>query len=259
MKITTICPISRISYLDRVIESLLNQTYRPNNLIVIFDGSENEFLHVRNKIIGLDFDNILCVPSRNVRPAFTIHERRWHIVNIHNQIRELLGDCDWVFSIEDDGILPRDALERLVKVVTNTNNVGIATGVELGRWGIKYVGAWVADDVSNAQSLTSLENKSASNMLQEIDGCGLYCALIRADIYKSHEFDTRNGIGPDVNLGLYARQNGYQNYIDWGIHVTHLTNHLGEEKEIKATDECRTVKLSLSYGSIWTVNLLDNL
>lgn len=249
MKITAIFPVSRTSYLDRVIESLLNQTHKPNNLIVIFDGVDSDFLYVRNKVVGLDFENILCVPSNNTRPAFTIAERRWHIVNIHNQFKELIGDCDWVFSVEDDGILPPDALEKLVNRVDNAT--GMVTGVELGRWGIPYVGAWRVDDVFNPQKVTSVENKTDTNELEEIDGCGLYCALIRADLYKEHIFDTRNGLGPDVNLGLFLRQKGYKNYIDWSIHLTHLTNLGGQEKEIHATDQSRVVSLMLLSGSTW--------
>lgn len=252
MKITTICPISRISYLDRVLESLLAQTYKPQNLIVIFDGRESDFLTVRNKVVELDFENVLCVQSTNKRPAFSISERRWHIVNIHNQIRELIGDCDWVFSIEDDGVLPPEALQRLVKVVKEKDDVGMVTGVELGRWGVPYVGAWKVDDVFEPKLVTSLENHASETpFVEELDGCGLYCALIRADSYKQHTFDTRNGLGPDVNLGLFLRQQGFNNYIDWGIHVTHLTNHVGMEKEIHATDKSSIVSLRLYYGSTW--------
>lgn len=252
MKITTILPISRTSYLDRVLESLLNQTYKPQNLIVVFDGNQSDFLTVRNKVVELDFENVLCVPSVNTRPAFSIHERRWNIVRIHNQIKELIGDCDWVFSIEDDGILPPDALHRLIKVVHEKEDVGMVTGVELGRWGIPYVGAWRVDDVFEPKKITSLESHASETpFVEEIDGCGLYCALIRADSYKQHMFDTRNGLGPDVNLGLFLRQQGFLNYIDWGIHITHLGSQSGVEKEIHATDEARVVTLTLSYGSTW--------
>lgn len=252
MKITTILPVSRISYLDRVLESLQNQTHKPQNLIVIFDGREPDFLKVRNKVVQLDFENILCVQSINKMPAFSIHERRWHIVRIHNQARELIGDADWIFSIEDDGVLPPDALERLIKVVNEKEDVGMVTGVELGRWGVPYVGAWRVDDVFETKQITSLESHASETpFVEELDGCGLYCALIRADKYKEHTFDTRNGLGPDVNLGLFLRQQGLKNYIDWGIHLTHLTNQAGVEKEIHATDQSRVVSLTLLYGSTW--------
>ncbi len=251
MKITTILPVSRTKYLDKVLESLKNQTYKPNNLIVIFDGYDKDFIEVRNKVVALEYDNVLCVPSENQNTAFTIADRRNHIVNIHNQAKEYIGECDWIFSIEDDGILPLDALEKLVKNTTKYDNVGMFTGVELGRWGMPYVGAWHVDNLEEPTVSTSLVSRVNEDAVEELDGCGLYCALIRADMYKEHIFYTRNGLGPDVNLGLFLRQKDFKNYIDWSIHVTHLTYNNGMEIEIPATSESHSISLTLLSGNTW--------
>jgi glycosyltransferase involved in cell wall biosynthesis len=253
MQITAILPVSRIKYLDRVLDSLKNQTIKPNSLIVIFDGSDEDYIEVRNKIVGQPFNQVLCLKSNNLRPAFAISQRREHIANIHNQFRDMIGGADWIFSIEDDGILPYDALEYLINAANTHEAVGMVTGVELGRWGVPYVGAWRVDNISDTKLVTSMENKTDQpNLVEEIDACGLYCALIRADKYKEHEFDARNGLGPDVNLALYLRQSGYKNYIDWGIHVTHLTNNSGLEVEIPATDTSQLVTLSLLGNNTWS-------
>lgn len=255
MIITAILPVSRTRYLDRVLDSLLKQTLKPNNLIVIYDGPANEFVDVRNKIAHLKLESKLCVKSKNTTLAFNIPVRRLHITGIHNHFRELIGEADWVFSIEDDGILPPHALERLVGVAEANESVGMVTGVELGRWGTKYVGAWTADNVANPTLLTSLDNKSSDTSLVEpIDACGLYCALIDVGQYKRHEFSTRNGLGPDVNLGLFMRKHGFNNYIDWGIHVTHLTTVGDTEIEIHPTEESRKVKIKLLTGNVWQIN-----
>lgn len=251
MKITTVLPISRTQYLDRVLESLVNQTHKSDNLIVVFDGNENDFLTVRNKIVQLDIENVLCVTSNSLAVAHSIPDRRRHIANIHNQVRELIGECDWVFSIEDDGILPLDTIEKLVSNVEKYSDVGMFTGVELGRWGTPYVGAWVVENIDSPTKVTSLESKAIEGGIQEIDACGLYCALIRADMYKQHQFVGNNGLGADVNLGIYLRQIGFKNYIDWSIHLTHLTFLDGQNKEIHATDHSRVVSLSYVSGSTW--------
>jgi hypothetical protein len=199
----------------------------------------------------LDYQHVLCVKSTNLRPAFAITERRQHISNIHNQLRQLIGDADWVFSVEDDGLLPTTALERLVNVAKSHKDMGMVTGVELGRWGVPYVGAWTTDDVFDTQLVTSMESHAGEDIIEEIDGCGLYCALIRGDLYKSHTFEANNGLGPDVNLGLYIRQCGWKNYIDWGVPVTHLTNRSGVEIEIPATSTSQIVILSLMGNNVW--------
>lgn len=243
--------MSRIEYLDRILDTLKKQIYKSQSLIVIFDGPDEQYLEVRNKVVGMPYKQVLCVPSNNTRPAFAITERREHIANIHNQARQLIVNADWIFSVEDDGILPPDALSRLVKVVKSQKDVGLVTGVELGRWGVPYVGAWYIDDLYRPTKAQSLENHAGEDFIEEIDGCGLYCALIRADLYKTHEFDSRNGLGPDVNLALYVKHCGWKNYIDWGIPVTHLTNDHGIEKEIPATSESQIVVLTLLGNNLW--------
>ena len=252
MKITAVLPISRTRYLDRVLDSLNSQTVKPQNLLVVFDGDNRDYIEVRNKIVSQKYEQVTCVKSRSNRLAFNIPDRRLHIVDIHEQFKEILGDeSEWIFSIEDDGILPPNALESLMKIVESYDDVGMATGVELGRWGVPYVGAWKVDNPNDARLLRSLENKTPDGGVEEIDACGLYCALIRADKYKSHTFTCANGLGPDVNLGLHLRRQGYKNYIDWGVPVLHLNERQGEEIEISPFGESKVVNLKLLTGNIW--------
>lgn len=256
MKIVTILPVSRIEFLDRVLDSLLNQSYKPRtSLVAVVDGSDELFLRVHNKLASIPLDFTLCVKSENwgEAPQMTIPQRRQRICNIHNQIRDLItDDTDYIFSIEDDGILPENALSWLVNDIQNYPAVGMVTGVELGRWGVPYVGAWRVDNIMDAKKVVSMESKVGSSLVEEIDACGLYCALIRADLYKQHTFSSGNGLGPDVNFALELRQLGFKNYIDWFVPVTHITNRNGVILEIPATSESRVVTLTpLSNSSTW--------
>jgi glycosyltransferase involved in cell wall biosynthesis len=255
MKIVTILPVSRIEYFDRVIESLLNQSYKPRtSLVVVVDGSNELYIQIHNKLAHNPLNNVLCVRSRNWgEAATTIPQRRYRIATIHNQIRELLpDDTDYVFSIEDDGILPVNALSWLVNDVQNYSSPGLVTGVELGRWKVPYVGAWQADDIMRVKNLRSMESKVGSNKVEEIDACGLYCALIRADLYKQHEFTSFNGLGPDINMSLEFRQLGFKNYIDWFVPVTHLTQRDGRNIEIPANSQSTVVDMfQLGNSRTW--------
>ncbi len=255
MKILTILPVSRIQYLDYVLPSLVNQSYeeRPS-LLVVVDGDNELWLKVRNKLASLPFPDVLCVQSQDYRgAATTIPQRRWHIASIHNQIRGLIADdVEWIFSIEDDGILPVNALSWLVNDVNNRPNVGLVTGVELGRWGVPYVGAWRVDDIYDTKKVTSMESKVGTSTVEEIDACGLYCALIRADLYKQHDFFSDNGLGPDINLALEIRRCGFQNYIDWFVPVTHITEKNGQTVQIPATNKALVVNLTpLGNSKTW--------
>lgn len=244
--ITAVLPVSRLTHLDRVLDTLEKQTYKPDSLLVVYDGPDGGYVEVRNKIVGLSIDNILCVPAEGTLRSEKIIPRRMNIAKIHNQAGTLIEDADWVFSIEDDGLLPPDALEKLYQL-THKKNVGMVTGVELGRWGQRYVGAWNVDKPDGPARITSLANKTSEGGVEELDACGLYCALIRADEYKAHTFYATNGLGPDVNLGLHLKKLEFNNYIDWSIHVTHITN----DGEIEATSPSKVVRGTRVHGNVW--------
>lgn len=254
--ITAVLPVSRIKYLDRVLDTVSKQTHRPDKLIVIYDGIDKG-IDLVNKIVNSKniCDDVTVVRSNNRSIGLNIPDRRRNISSIHNQLSESIEDSEWVFSIEDDGLLPSDALERLVSVASDNDDVGMVTGVELGRWGAPYVGAWRVDNPDKVTVIRSVESlaKDGSNKVEEIDACGLYCALIRADKYKEHRFFHGNGLGPDVNLGIFLRQSGLKNYIDWGVHVTHLTSFSGVEVEIPATDNAVIVSMTRINNGAWRI------
>lgn len=258
MKILTILPVSRLQYLDRVLESLVNQSYEElTSLLVVVDGDNELYIKVHNRLASLPMNNVLCVRSDSyVGAAVTIPQRRQHISSIHNQIRGLIGeDIEWIFSIEDDGILPPNALSWLVNDAQTYPNVGLVTGVELGRWGVPYVGAWQMDDLLNPKKVTSLISKVGSSDVDEIDACGLYCALIRSDLYKLHQFNSENGLGPDINLALDLRKCGFQNYIDWFVPVLHLTEKNGKTLELPAENHSVVVTLTpMGDSTDWYVS-----
>jgi len=259
MKILTILPVSRLTYLDLVLESLLNQSYEERTaLLVVVDGSNDLYIKVHNKLASLPLNDVLCVRSNNWGDsAVTIPQRRARISSIHNQIKSLIGeDIEWIFSIEDDGILPENALSWLVNDVQNYPAVGVVTGVELGRWGTPYVGAWKVDNIDNPRKITSMKNKVGTTEVEEVDACGLYCALIRADLYKMHKFGSSNGLGPDVNMAIEFRQLGWKNYIDWFVPVTHLTEKNGKTLWVEATNDSMVINLTpLGRSNVWHAGL----
>jgi hypothetical protein len=80
------------------------------------------------------------------RREFSINTRRRRIAAIHNELRKLIKACEYVFLIEDDGVLPADSLSRLLSDYQAHPYAGLIEDVELGRWNLPYVGAWRADN-----------------------------------------------------------------------------------------------------------------
>lgn len=249
MKITAVMPISREEFLDKVLESLGDQTIKPDKLVAIVDGAA-DFVAVRNKLSGIDYMEVLCVSS-GFKQVEDIGSRRRRIADLHNIIKPLIGGCDWVFSIEDDGVLDKRALEYMVNLSKKVENPGLISGVELGRWGIKYVGLWKVDDVFEPACLESLPNLYGGDLHEEIDGSGLFCALIKPVVYTQHHFTSSNGLGPDVNLGLFSRQLGYKNYAAWAAGVEHLYKLGDLTVGIRPNEGCRMVtirKVETNFG-----------
>lgn len=225
MKTTTIVlPISRPEHLHKLfvsLEELQCDTDR-TSLLAYVDGGDELYLTARNYVEQSRFKERLCVKAQlpGERRAFSINARRRRIAAIHNAVRELLEPCDYVFLIEDDGLLPADALSRLLMGYVAYPHAGFIEGMELGRWGIPHVGAWRADDVYEPRQLVSAMPR---NGVEQIDAGGFYACLTPYEHYAKHEFAPYTGMafGPDVEYGIWLRQQGYRNYIDWSVNVLH--------------------------------------
>lgn len=228
--VTIVLPVSRDEYLPRLFASLEMLTCDRNktNLLVIVDGKTELFVKVRNLVQETKFREKLCIyfKSEHEIKHFDIGQRRLRISDIHNEIKQHLWNCEYVFGIEDDTLVPTNALDKLLKDFLIYPHAGFIEGVELGRWGVPYVGAWRSDDIYDPKEIKSILKKE---QIEPIDAGGFYCFLSRLDTYESHDFKPyQNVLGPDVNYGMALRTQGYENYIDWSIGCIHLN----KDKEI---------------------------
>ncbi len=149
----------------------------------------------------------------------------------------MIKPSEYVFLIEDDGILPPDALSRLLADYLAHPYAGFIEGVELGRHGLPYVGAWRADDVYEPTKIESAIRSTAQivdggmrpvgsvpdTVVEEIDAGGLYCTLTKYDRYIKHEFKPFENcsLGPDFDWGIALRRLGFKNFIDWSVAIEH--------------------------------------
>lgn len=259
---TIILTVSRSDFLEHVLDAIAMQDAPliEVSLLCIVDGSDELYVKTRNMIERMPIQERLTIrfeTKLGTVPRYDVQARRKRIAAIHNQAKKYIRhDTGWVFVIEDDTIIPYDAYKKLMRVALGSSSIGQVTGVELGRWGVPYVGAWIADDIYDVKELTSVVNKITQPELTEnIDACGLYCTLIRTDLYKQHDFTSENGLGPDVNLGIENRQLGFQNIIHWGVPCAHYTTDtLGIEKHISPYGDSKIVKLTKMANKKWKVS-----
>lgn len=223
MNVTVVLPVSRKDYLHQIFARFeAMPMFEQTNLLVWVDGPMDLYEVARNLTRESRFYERLCIyGKKHVVDVGSVRRRRERIAEIHNDIKTRLVDCDWVFSLEDDTLMPSTTFTTMQKWASYYPHAGIISGIELGRWGYPHIGAWNANDVFEP---TEFISTPLSKGLQEVDATGLYCCMIRSDVYKEHTFKPfEKVLGPDVELGIWLRQQGYKNYIDNDIKCTHLT------------------------------------
>ncbi|WP_088319576.1 hypothetical protein [Kineosporia sp. R_H_3] len=221
MRTTIVLPVSRADYLDRVFYALemLTCDAKRTGLLVLVDGDQELVTTAQTYVEQSKSAERRCV-QRDDRSPVThgIPERRQRIANILNELKTMVTS-EYVFGLEDDTIVPRMALQRLYETYALFPHAGFVSGVELGRWGIAHVGAWLAD---NVYETISLKTPPMGEGIQPVDAAGFYCFLTKTQHYRKHTFKPyEDALGPDVDFGLALRRNGYQNYLNWSVACEH--------------------------------------
>lgn len=232
MVVTIVIPISRPDFLKRIFAQLDSMPCDNGNtnLLCYVDGDEPLFEIARNFVVNSKFKDKLCVFRRKGLPNVNhIHSRRQRIADIHNEIKNIIGKCDYLLLLEDDTLIPLNTLDKFLKLSTIYPHAGLISGVQIGRWGFNVPGIWKVDNPYDVKKINSMlppeSNMNQSNdRVEEIDAAGLYCCLTKPEFYKSCTFAPFESIlGPDVFYGIYLRKQGYKNYVDWSIQTGHLT------------------------------------
>jgi len=222
--ITIFMPVSRNDFLDKVFHNLemLECKSEYVNLLVLVDGDEKLYVDVRNRVELSKFGQRLCIPYKNKDKLkkFDLTNRRLRISDIHNEAKKYIVDCDYIFGIEDDTLFPNDTLKKLLAHYLRNPYMGFVEAIELGRWGIPYIGAWKVDNIYDVQKIESLPDQKG---LVKIDAGGFYCFLTTRDNYMMNYFKPFeiNSLGPDVQFGIELRRQGLENYADFDIKCIH--------------------------------------
>lgn len=259
METTVILLVSKKDHLAQMFArlELLKCDKKKTNLLVYVDGPLTLFQSARNYTVNSKFNQKLCVNRNKGQPDVSNQrKRRRRIADIHNEIKEHIANCDYVFLVEDDTLLPTNALDKLIGHALIDGYAGFISGVQLGRHGFLHVGAWKVDSVYEPYGI---ESTGVDEGLQPVDAAGLYCCLIKKDLYMAHHFEPFEKIlGPDVDLGIKLRQQGYQNYVDYSIKCGHMNKKETIEfhnSEIVQVKFVRTDDRQYKFGWIQSTNV----
>lgn len=236
-EITCVLLVSRPEYLQSVVATIEGQTRRPDRFVAVVAGPHLDDTSLELKDFEVFYTGRL--------PSTNMEKRRENIAHAHNLARSIVADdnSDYIFLVEDDGLLPDDALEKLESTIIE-KGANMVTGVEVGRHGVPYVGIW--KKISDNKIETTV-NRASKGGIEAIDASGLYCCLVKKELYMKHRFNSDNGLGPDVNFGL-SMDNVY---VDWSVHVGHISNKPKQYTIIPATTKCFKVVIAKMSDSLW--------
>lgn len=222
--ITIFCPFTRPHYVKRWFDDLASTDLNPKNvnLALTIDCEEDEggkliYTRIMDEMNRTNFRKFIITRNYDHRVnEMSIPIRRQRIADIHNQSKDIISslDGDYVLGLEDDTVFTNLCVERLYRPFLEYENLGLVSAYEAGRWHNKIIGIW---NFNNVEKPTECWTELPGRDYEEIDAAGMYCYLTPTHLYLKHEYitETIDPYGPDVRYGLWLRQQGYMNLVDW--------------------------------------------
>lgn len=252
--ITIFLPITRKDLMPGMAKQLA-KLERPAihklNIVAIVDNKDIDTDEVRNILAESGIDIATCINTGNpMAGEINIGTRRLRITEVFNKARKLIpAAADFVFTIEDDTLIAPDTLIQLVDAFNQLPNPGLVSGVQVGRWGVKYCGVWRVDNVTNMTRITSLLPGDEKNLdlWEKVDTTGFYCFLTKADYFRAVH-NKFGQFGPDIYFGLELRKMGLTNYVNWGI----IAKHISVRGILIPDAECTTVTYQKT-DDVWSL------
>lgn len=149
----------------------------------------------------------------------------YQIDQVRNLIAEWGRRYDYLFCVDSDIILPKDALSRLIAA-----DKDIASGLYIQR----KPGQFILElyEGSEETGYRNIEYKHLHNKgLVEVSACGFGCVLVKGDVLRAMEyphFVYRSALNHDHTYSedIYfcnkARSKGFKVWADTGLHCEHI-------------------------------------
>lgn len=222
--VTIVTLLSRIWCLDDVIRQIneLETGLYKINILIIVDNIYINTLELQKRIkYPVDIIKTGNAPTSSI----SVPLRRQRITELMEMIKSYLPQNGFMFMFEDDTIFKKDTLINLMAdhlmLKRKKLRVGMISGLQAGRWGVKMIGAWKVNDINNPTEYVTIKYEPLKKF-REVDATGFYCFIVENKIIKQVTFK-HDYFGPDVNCGLDIRRLGYRNFVDWKEMCGHKT------------------------------------
>ena len=207
MKVSIIIPVyNEQGFIKKSIESIINQTTKPQKVIYVNDSSTDETRNIikefSEKHEWIDLidhkSNQEHAPGRKIVEAFNFGLKNLNI------------SYDIICKFDADIIIPNNYVERLVNIFSNNNNVGIAGG----NLYIFKRGKWLYEKIAAKSHVRGPIKAYRRKCFEEINGL-------------------KSSIGWDTVDVLLAQKKGWKIYTDKSLLVKHL-KPTGDKYSIKS-------------------------
>ncbi|MAG20182.1 hypothetical protein CL618_01995 [archaeon] len=221
MKILVGCPTSNHKEycLDQYISSIKSLTYK--NDILLIDNSENKDYYKKIKEKG--------IPVIKDKYRETARDR---IIHSRNILRRLVLDngYDYLFSLEQDVIPPKDVIERLLShkkdIISGVYYKKIYITVKDKEYTKIVPLLWkITKEDKEKKLMTYITDEELQTSLLNIDMCGLGCLLIHRNVLEKVKFryEKQEKSFDDTWFCKDAIKNNFKIYTDPTLKCKHLT------------------------------------
>jgi len=262
--ITIFCPFTRHAYVRRWFDDLYSTDLNPamTNLVFTIDIGEDEmgqevgkmiYARIMEQMNKVAFRKFIIIRNYDHHVnEVNIGVRRRRIAEIHNQAKEAIIALDgkFVLGLEDDTVFTDLKVERLYKPFEHYADAGLVSTYEAGRWLNKIIGVWFFDNADHPTKCRTASLDDITGDIGEVDATGMYCYLTPTTLFLQHQYDSEDWQpwGPDVNYGLWLRQKGYKNFVDW----SQPTDHLDFERVVKPEGKIYVEEFTQETHAAWT-------
>lgn len=251
-KVSVFLPLSRPWRVDAMAKQIVNlylASHKIVEVLVIIDNKAISPQSVKDAFVNYNCPYPVTTFSTGNPGAseYNMATRRARIVAVFELAKRLLSmESDFVFTIEDDTEFGDRSLVDLIMAYNGVgwnyrHNVGIVSGIQVGRWGFKIVGAWKVDNYENPKVASSMPYK-LNPTWQEVDAAGFYCFITPRKLFSMASF-RYDHFGPDFYYGLSLRHMGCRNYINWAVTTGHV---ISPSKILWPDEKCVVVKFEKS-------------
>lgn len=212
--LSIVCLISRLN--EAFFDSLNRLDVDDYELVLVLDGvNKNDVLE---RLTHKEPSIVVDMQSEHVNKVNVI-TRRHRIASLLQIAASTIGKTTYTLLFEDDTVVDPSAYKTLKKVLVDDKRVAFATGVQMGRWGIPYLGVWKRE----ANILRSVPYMKKGTF--PVSASGMYFLLIRTELFRKATFQADNSFGPDVHFTLDITKDGMDGAVVYDVVCGHIVNN----------------------------------